>query len=319
MRIGLELLEIPEHRATTILILQEYVRHTARHFSRYLPKGHHISGSGWALNLEVVAQIVMKLLKRLDEQVVDREPNGATPVGVAPKQSRRRLAGLIVDAVLHALRRKLVRIVTVKLRQGPNAIRREELALVQHELENASELISVGDGQQSPLAHALGAHAGKILGEIRTIINEPLKASLEVRQLVQHLRFQRFHREQRNQSHHGADLHRELFAIGQLEHVIEEAVFFVPQTHAFVTAMAHRVSDVDEVFPELAGDVFVAGLFFCELKGDREQIEGVHRHPAGAVRLFDVATGGQRRAAVEHTDVVQAQEAALEDVHAIGV
>jgi hypothetical protein len=55
MRIGLELLEIPKHRATTILILQEYVRHTARQFSRYFPKGHHISGSGWALNLEVIA------------------------------------------------------------------------------------------------------------------------------------------------------------------------------------------------------------------------------------------------------------------------
>src|ERR1700751_5871024 len=115
MRIGLELLEIPEHRATTILILQEYVRHTVRQFSRYFPKGHRLSGSSWELNLEVVTKIVMKLLKQLDEQVVHREPNGAAPVGVAPKQSRRRLARLIVDAVLHALRGELVRVVAVKL------------------------------------------------------------------------------------------------------------------------------------------------------------------------------------------------------------
>src|SRR6266567_6836495 len=122
----------------------------------------------------------MKLLKRLDEQVVHREPNGAAPVGIATEQPGRRFAWLIVDAVLDALRRKLVRIVTVKLRQGPNAIRREELALVQHELENASELISVGDGQQSPLAHALGAHAGKILREIGTVIDEPFQTPLEI-------------------------------------------------------------------------------------------------------------------------------------------
>src|ERR1700746_173884 len=114
MWIGLELLEVPEHRATTILILQEYVRHTARHFSRYFPKGHHISGSGWALNLEVVAQVVMKLLKRLDEQIVHREPNGAAPVGIAAEQPGRRFARLIVDAVLHALRGELVRVVAVK-------------------------------------------------------------------------------------------------------------------------------------------------------------------------------------------------------------
>ena len=45
----------------------------------------------------------------------------------------------------------------------------------------------------------------------------------------------------------------------------------------------------------------------------------VHRHPAGAVGLLDVAAGGQRRAAVEDADIVQAQEAALKDVLALGI
>jgi len=34
--VGLKLLEIPKHRPVTSLILKEYVRHTARQFSRYL-------------------------------------------------------------------------------------------------------------------------------------------------------------------------------------------------------------------------------------------------------------------------------------------
>ena len=37
----------------------------------------------------------------------------------------------------------------------------------------------------------------------------------------------------------------------------------------------------------------------------------------GAVGLVDEAAGRQRRAAVEHADVVQAEEAALEDVAAL--
>ena len=50
-----------------------------------------------------------------------------------------------------------------------------------------------------------------------------------------------------------------------------------------------------------------------------EHIEAVHAHPARAVRLFDVAPGRQRRRAIKDTDIVQTQEAALEDVIALGV
>ena len=52
--------------------------------------------------------------------------------------------------------------------------------------------------------------------------------------------------------------------------------------------------------------------------GDRErELEHVlteHRHPRGAVRLFEAAAGRQLRAAIEHPDVVEAEEATLEHV-----
>jgi hypothetical protein len=41
--------------------------------------------------------------------------------------------------------------------------------------------------------------------------------------------------------------------------------------------------------------------------------------PARAVRLIEVAAGRKRRAAIEHADVVEAQEAALECVAPLGV
>ena len=46
-------------------------------------------------------------------------------------------------------------------------------------------------------------------------------------------------------------------------------------------------------------------------------LSAVHRHPARAVRLLEVPAGRQRRAAIEDADVVEAEEAALEDVHAL--
>ena len=45
------------------------------------------AGAGRALDLEVVAVVVVELLQRLDDQVVDRQPDRPAPVGVAAEQA----------------------------------------------------------------------------------------------------------------------------------------------------------------------------------------------------------------------------------------
>ena len=52
---------------------------------------------------------------------------------------------------------------------------------------------------------------------------------------------------------------------------------------------------------------------------DLDHVLAVEGHPGGPVGLLQRAAGGQRRAAVEDADVVEAQEAAGEDVAAVGV
>src|SRR5882762_10916297 len=65
---------------------------------------------------------------------------------------------------------------------------------------------------------------------------------------------------------------------------------------------------------KLGGDVFVDMVLEGELERDAHQVERVHRHPGGAVGLIDIAAGRQRRAAVEKTDIVEAEKPALKDV-----
>src|SRR5207237_3593908 len=77
--------------------------------------------------------------------------------------------------------------------------------------------------------------------------------------------------------------------------------------------------NVNEMFPELAGHIFVTGIFFSQLQCDGEQVQRIHRHPTCAVRLFNVTASGQGRAAVEYADIVQPKEAALKDVHALSI
>ena len=57
------------------------------------------------------------------------------------------------------------------------------------------------------------------------------------------------------------------------------------------------------------------------LRSSRAMLEHVlaeERHPGRAVRLLEVAAGRQRGAAVEHADVVEAEEPALEHVPPVG-
>ncbi len=70
---------------------------------------------------------------------------------------------------------------------------------------------------------------------------------------------------------------------------------------------------------ELVGDVLVALVLASELEGDLEQVQAVHAHPARRVGLLEDVPAGERRRAVEDADVVEAEEAALEDVAPLGV
>ena len=63
----------------------------------------------------------------------------------------------------------------------------------------------------------------------------------------------------------------------------------------------------------------VVGVGHRQLDGDLQHVLAEQRHPGGAVGLLEVAAGRQRRAAVEDADVVEAQEAPLEDVPARAV
>ena len=70
---------------------------------------------------------------------------------------------------------------------------------------------------------------------------------------------------------------------------------------------------------KLAGDVFISRVFFGQLQSDCQHIEAVHAHPTGPVRLFEVASGRERRGAVKDSDVIEAEESSLKDIRAVGI
>src|SRR5215472_10280693 len=76
-------------------VLQKDSCEPVRQLLRDLIDREKPSRAGRTLDLEAVPVIVVKLLKRLDDQEVDRKPHGAAPIGVASEDPRSRLARLV--------------------------------------------------------------------------------------------------------------------------------------------------------------------------------------------------------------------------------
>src|SRR5262245_56451589 len=78
--------------------------------------------------------------------------------------------------------------------------------------------------------------------------------------------------------------------------------------------MVHRSGDPQKMLQELHDQIFIDPIVGRDLDADLEHVLAEERHPRGAVGLFEMAAAGQRRRAIEYTDVVETQEAALENI-----
>src|SRR5262249_44372060 len=76
---------------------------------------------------------------------------------------------------------------------------------------------------------------------------------------------------------------------------------------------------VQKMFKKLSGYILVDGIVQGEFQGDAHEVQAVHCHPACSVGLVDETTRGQWSAAIKNTDVIKAEEAALEDVAALRI
>src|SRR5439155_18657739 len=97
--------------------------------------------------------------------------------------------------------------------------------------------------------------------------------------------------------------------VGGTQYVVVEAVPLVPQA-----LRGGRGRDVGEVLEELGREVGVPPVVVGQHHRDLQQVQRVAGHPRGTVALFQHPGYRQVAGPVERPDVVQPEEAALEDV-----
>src|SRR5437879_7970293 len=163
-------------------------------------------------------------------------------------------------------------IVHVIPRERAYSMRREKFVFIQHVAQSLAELVRVDDREQSSFTESWSTHTSEVGCQVTTVLDKPLEPTFEIGEPFQKFGLQGLNSKERNQADHGTDLHRCALAIREMKNVVEKSVFAVPHRVHSVAAMAHGVGDVEEVLPELAGDVFVDGILTGEFESDGEHV-----------------------------------------------
>src|SRR5690349_9659962 len=170
------------------------------------------------------------------------------------------------------------------------------------------------DRQQTPRTHFRLLPARDQTCQVRTMFEEPFQVIFKARDFIKQRWLNRCHCKKRDQSHHGTNLEGNIFTMLQMKNIVKEFVFFVPERDAFACDIVHGFRNEQEMLKEFQSDIFVSRIMTSHFQGNGKHIETEHSHPARAVTLFNVTSGWERSAAVEHADVIQAQKAALKDI-----
>src|ERR1700693_611113 len=116
MRISCESEIVSVTRAPTRGIRQKNTRQPRAKFVHDSLKIHHPTRTGRTFHLQPIAIEMVVPLQCLDQQIVDGEPNRSAPIRVAAEEVGAGFAGMVVDAMLCAIRYKDARIFLVELR-----------------------------------------------------------------------------------------------------------------------------------------------------------------------------------------------------------
>ena len=318
VRIVLEFGRSAVDRPPAVGAAQEGAGQPAHQLLGDLEQGHAMARAGGAFDRERVAVEGVEVDQRAHDQGIDRHPHRAAPVGVATEHAGVGFGRQVLHLEFLALDLERERMLQVMARQRADAVRAQELVLVEQGGEHALELLLVEDRQQPAAVIAdeaglgrrhLGDQLGMAGAELLDHRHQPGKA--RDRLGLDHRRGA-----ERQQADQRAHLEAHRLAVGQPQHVVEEAVLLVPHLVAVPAAAVHGVGDPHEMLDELEGHLLIDRVLLGQDEGDLQHALAVERHPRRAVGLLQRAAGRQRRAAVEDADIVEAEEAAGEDVAA---
>ena len=142
---------------------------------------------------------MVEFLERLDEEIIDRQPDRPTPIRIAAENVRLRFSRIVSHLALRAvLGTENVRMLRVRFAERAHAVIAQEFCGIQHATQETFHAMPARERNQAAIAGARLVPARDEVGEIGPILQVPFEALLESRHRVKQLRLDRFHREERH-------------------------------------------------------------------------------------------------------------------------
>src|SRR5205823_8568448 len=111
---------------------------------RYLSERQIVAGSSRAFDFEIIAVIVMKLLKRFNEQVIDRHPDRSAPIRIPAENTGLRFSRLIANHFLLSANQQRVRVIFMIHADRENAVIAQKLVWVEHTAQQTFHSMTAG-------------------------------------------------------------------------------------------------------------------------------------------------------------------------------
>src|SRR5689334_12496225 len=99
-----------------------------------------------------------------------------------------------------------------------------------------------------------------------------------------------------------------------MKKVVEESLGAVPHFVMILPDSIHCIRNLQEMLKETERHVFVHGVVISQDECDLQHVFTVESHPSRAVGLVKVPARRKLSAAIEHTNVIQAQESSCKNI-----
>src|SRR5438105_6787079 len=143
------------------------------------------SRTGRAFDFEIVAVVVVEFLERLNEKIIDRQPDRPAPIRIAAENIRLRFAGVVTHDTLRAvLLVENIGISRVEFADRAYSMIAQEFSGIQHPTQEAFHAMSARERNQAAIAGARLVPARNEVGEVGPILQIPFEALLESRHRV---------------------------------------------------------------------------------------------------------------------------------------
>jgi hypothetical protein len=160
-------------RSFSVQTNSKYPNEATLDFLGYMIEMHEVTAACRTFDYKVVTVVLMEALQGFNEEKIGGEPDRATPVGIAAKHARMRIAGPVSNSKFFTIDSHGEGMVFVVLGKRTDTVIAQEFRFVQHPLQDPDKPVLASQREENPaLCAMVGVHLQLTLRDFWSTVDE---------------------------------------------------------------------------------------------------------------------------------------------------